>query len=186
MIYAALGCLTFFAGLRLWELARSAANSRSMGRELEVVPDPIWLPMFVLHVSFFVLPVLEWLFLPRLEWMPVRFSALTMTLFALSMRVWVLRTLGRSWNVRVVSKTDYPIVTAGPYRWIRHPNYLVVILELAFVPLIFGLWRSAVILSVANAVVLFFRIRLEERVLSRHRAWLAAFADKARFVPGLF
>lgn len=77
-------------------------------------------------------------------------------------------------------------MTTGPYRWIRHPNYLCVILEIAALPLLHSAWLSALGLSALNACVLAFRIRTEERLLTEVPGWREAFADRARFVPGLF
>ncbi len=72
-------------------------------------------------------------------------------------------------------------VTGGPYRYLRHPNYLAVILEMACLPLAWGLWRLAIVFSVGNAVILYLRIREEERALGAD--WERAFAGKGRFVP---
>jgi len=77
------------------------------------------------------------------------------------------------------------VVTTGPYRWIRHPNYLVVVLEIASLPLLHGAWISALGLSLLNAAVLARRIPTEEAALSRLAGWREAMADRARLVPGL-
>ena len=79
-----------------------------------------------------------------------------------------------------------PVVTGGPYRYIRHPNYVVVFVEIAAVPLLLGAYGTALLGSLANAWVLAGRIRREEAYLLSVPAYRAAFADKARFVPGLF
>ena len=77
------------------------------------------------------------------------------------------------------------IATTGPYRWIRHPNYLVVVLEIAALPLLHGAWISCLALSALNAAVLAVRIPTEEAVLMRNPTWRSGFADKARLIPGL-
>jgi methyltransferase len=92
-------------------------------------------------------------------------------LFALFMllqagRLWVLRTLGPRWTTRIIVLPDAPLVTGGPFRFVRHPNYVVVIGEIAVLPLVFGLWQVALLFSILNAAVLFIRIRAEERALS--------------------
>ena len=81
------------------------------------------------------------------------------------LRYWVLGTLGRRWTTRVLMVPGETLVRRGPYRWIRHPNYWVVIGEIASLPLAFGLWRSALIFSVLNAIALSVRIRTEEAAL---------------------
>lgn len=81
-------------------------------------------------------------------------------------RIWVLRTLGPRWTTRIIVLPGAPLVAGGPFRFVRHPNYLVVIGEIAILPLAFGLWEIALIFSVLNAAVLAIRIRAEERALA--------------------
>jgi methyltransferase len=82
-------------------------------------------------------------------------------------RVWVLVSLGPRWTTRIIILGDAPLVRRGPYRLVNHPNYLVVIAEIAVLPLVFGLWRIALIFSLLNAAVLTIRIRAENRALGR-------------------
>jgi methyltransferase len=84
-------------------------------------------------------------------------------------RLWVLASLGRRWTTRVIVLPGAPAVTRGPYRWLRHPNYLIVALEIAVVPLALGLPRVAVLFSLLNGAVLGWRIRAENAAL----AWAA-------------
>lgn len=81
-------------------------------------------------------------------------------------RLWVIVSLGRFWTTRVITVPDAPLVRHGPYRWLKHPNYLVVAAEIAVLPLAFGAWQLAVGFSLANAAVLADRIRIEERALA--------------------
>ena len=85
-------------------------------------------------------------------------------------RVWVLATLGPRWTTRIVILPGAPLVTGGPYRFVKHPNYVVVAGEIAALPLAFGLWPIAALFSLLNAAVLAIRIREEERALSSLRA----------------
>ena len=85
-------------------------------------------------------------------------------------RVWVIATLGERWTTRIIVLPRAPLVRAGPYRFVSHPNYLVVIGEIAALPLAFGLWLFAVIWTVLNAAVLVIRIREENQALGRLRA----------------
>lgn len=80
-------------------------------------------------------------------------------------RIWVLASLGKRWTTRIIVLPEAPLVRRGPYRWINHPNYLVVIAEIAVLPLVFGLWQLALIFSALNAGVLTVRIREENRAL---------------------
>jgi len=174
------------AGLRIWELARSK-RSWATHRDYATMPSERLFPwMVALHSSFFVLLPLE-LLLRRPEWGgPVSWTAMIVTALALALRFWTLATLGRSWNVRIISGRDYPIVSSGPYRYIRHPNYVVVFIELLAIPMIYHLTISAMILTLGNLAVLSIRIRNEEAVLRENPAWLAEMADKPRFIPFLF
>lgn len=81
-------------------------------------------------------------------------------------RVWVIATLGRFWTTRIVSLPGAPLVRTGPYRFVRHPNYWVASLEIAVLPLAFGQIGVAVGFSVFNALLIAWRVRVEERVLA--------------------
>ncbi len=95
-------------------------------------------------------------------------SPMGLSLFALlqAIRLWVLLNLGRRWTTRVLVLPGAPKVTGGPYRWIRHPNYCVVVAEIALVPMILGLPHFALIFSIANGALLFERIRVENKALA--------------------
>ena len=80
-------------------------------------------------------------------------------------RIWVLASLGQRWTTRIIILPEAPLVRRGPYRWVNHPNYLVVIAEIAVLPLVFGLWQIALIFSALNAAVLTVRVREENRAL---------------------
>jgi methyltransferase len=82
-------------------------------------------------------------------------------------RVWVLATLGRRWTTRIIVLDDAPLVNEGPYRFVNHPNYWVVIGEIAVLPLVFGLWKVAFLFTLLNAAILAVRIREENRALRR-------------------
>jgi methyltransferase len=81
-------------------------------------------------------------------------------------RLWVLATLGRRWTTRIIVVPGEQLVARGPFRFVRHPNYLVVIGEIAVLPLAFGLWQAALLFSLLNAAVLAIRIRAEEKALA--------------------
>ena len=82
-------------------------------------------------------------------------------------RVWVLATLGRRWTTRIIVVPGETLIARGPYRFLAHPNYLVVALEIALLPLVFGLWEAALAFSLLNAAALAVRIRAENRALGR-------------------
>jgi methyltransferase len=102
------------------------------------------------------------------------------------LRLAAIHSLGEHWNVRVIDSTALGVVRSGPYRFVRHPNYVAVFLELLLLPLVQGAWLTAVLGSVLHVFVLRRRILLEEAVLMAHPAYRAAMGDKPRFFPRLW
>lgn len=88
-------------------------------------------------------------------------------------RLWVIASLGRFWTTRIITLPGAPLVRRGPYRWLKHPNYLIVAAEIAVLPLAFGAWQLALAFSLANAALLAHRVRVET----------AALAERARPRP---
>jgi methyltransferase len=82
-------------------------------------------------------------------------------------RIWVLQTLGPRWTTRIIVVPRETLVRRGPYRFLNHPNYAVVVAEIALLPLVFGLWRVALVFTILNAALLAVRIREENRALRR-------------------
>lgn len=99
----------------------------------------------------------------------VHLIPLIIFIFLQAVRIWVIATLGRFWTTRVVSVPGEALVDRGPYRYVRHPNYLVVIGEMAVLPLVFGQVMTAVVFSLLNFVILGWRIRVENAVLEPRR-----------------
>ena len=172
----------------LWEAAyswRRLAEDRKSGRA-EPIAEPMFPAMVALHGAWlagcFVEVLVQrpqfqvWLVLPML----------LLWGLALGLRFWVMLTLGEYWNVRLVNRKNQPVMVTGPYRFIRHPNYVAVILEIAVVPLLVGAPWTALLGSLANGLVLWRRIVAEERHLMRISAYRKAFEEKARLVPGVF
>lgn len=85
-------------------------------------------------------------------------------------RLWTLRALGPHWTTRVMTLPGRPRVRRGPYRYLRHPNYLIVVLEIAVLPAAFGAWTLAAAFTLANAGLLAWRIRVEEAALASPEA----------------
>jgi methyltransferase len=85
------------------------------------------------------------------------------------LRLWTLLSLGRYWTTRIIVVPDAPLARKGPYRFIRHPNYLVVALEIALLPLALGSWPLALGFSIVNAIVLAWRIKVENETFSARR-----------------
>jgi methyltransferase len=110
------------------------------------------------------------------------FAFLAAAVAAQGLRWWAAATLGPRWNTRIIVVPGARPVTSGPYRHVRHPNYLAVMLEAVSVPLIHGAWLSAVVFVIANAALLAARIPAEERALGEE--YSRAFDGMPRFIPG--
>lgn len=94
-------------------------------------------------------------------------ALLAVWLAAQGLRYWAIRSLGPQWNTRVLVVPSEKAVVAGPYKWLRHPNYLAVVIELITLPVLLGAYLTGITASLFNAVLLVIRIRTEERAL-RH------------------
>lgn len=162
--------------LELWLARRNAA--RALARGGVEVGQRHYRVMVPFHALFLVACALE-----AGPFRPVLFfTFLPGAVLAQALRYWSIWTLGWRWNTRVIVVPGEPPVTGGPYRYMRHPNYLAVYLEMACVPMMLGAWLTAVVFSAGNAALLRVRIRDEERALGS--AWEAAFAHKRRLLPG--
>ncbi len=150
-----------------------------------VVREPWYGAMVAVHAGTLVAAPLEAALRPSAVPGGVRAVALAGLAAATALRIWTLRTLGDSWSTRVTrfDGGGRRVVTRGPYRFIRHPNYLAVIIELAAFPLAGGAWITALAASALNALVLSHRIPLEERELARDPAWRDAMLARPRFLP---
>ena len=140
--------------------------------------------MKLLHTGFFLACVAEVLVLER-PFVPA--LGVTMVLVALAaqaLRYWAIATLGRHWNVRVIVVPGAPAVASGPYRFLRHPNYLAVVLEGIAVPMIHSAYLTAFVFTVLNAALLWVRIRCEEAALGEHCDYHARLSGRPRLWPG--
>ncbi len=153
----------FLSLQRLLELRLARANERWAREHGAVEYGRGHYPLFfVLHPAW----MLATLFEGRAGGRRVSWPALALFVAAQPLRYWVIRTLGRYWNTRILIVPGGARVTGGPFRLLRHPNYAVVALELAAAPLAVGAWRTALAATVLNAALLrWVRIPAEERAL---------------------
>jgi methyltransferase len=175
--------LVLLAGQRLGELALSRRNVRRLrergGIEAGARHYP---PMVAMHALFFVACAIEAARAPAPPPAGLAAAALLVLLLAQGLRWWAILSLGDRWTTSIVTVPGEAPVVEGPYRFLRHPNYLAVVLEFAAVPLVYGSWRTALVFGLLNAVVLSVRIGVEERALGGE--WQRAFRGRPRFVPG--
>ncbi len=139
--------------------------------------------MRLLHGAFLASCALEVVLLGRAFDPRVGLPMLALALAAQALRYWAIATLGPRWNVRVIVVPGLPVVTSGPYRWLRHPNYLAVVIEGVAIPLVHGAWLTALAFSALNAWLLRVRIRVEERALAEHCGLAQQLADRPRLLP---
>jgi methyltransferase len=146
---------------RVIELPFARANTRRLlaagGHEVAPAHYPL---IVALHAAWLL--SLWWLAPGR----PMNLPLLALFGLVELARIWVLRTLGRRWTTRIIVVPGEQLVRRGPYRLLNHPNYAVVVAEIALLPLVFGLWQVALAFSVLNAAVLSIRIREENTALS--------------------
>ena len=154
------------AAQRLTEVAWARRNERRLrasgGVEIGARHYPLF---FALHGSWLAA---LWLLVPADA--PVVGPLLVLFALLQAARLWVIASLGRYWTTRVISIPNAPLVRQGPYRWLRHPNYLVVAGEIAVLPLAFGAWQIALVFSTLNGLLLWHRIRVEAAALAPRRA----------------
>ena len=146
---------------RVGELVISRANTRKLlaGGAVEVAPRHYPL-IITVHAAW----LLSLWVLGRDQ--PVNVVALAGYLVLQCLRFWVLRTLGSRWTTRIIVLPEQPLVSAGPYRFLSHPNYAVVAGEIAVLPLVLNLPLLATVFTILNAAALAIRIRAENRALA--------------------
>jgi methyltransferase len=150
---------------RLLELIYSRRNERRLRARGAVERGSGHYPVIVAtHTLWLVSTLVEGLLRgpePPVWW-PLPLAAF---LLVQSLRYWAVLSLGENWNTRVLVVPGGKLVRSGPYRYFPHPNYVVVAVEILTFPLIFGAWITAIVFSLLNAALLYFRIRTENRTL---------------------
>ncbi len=151
---------------RLGELAYARANTRRLlARGAQEVGAGHY-PLFVLlHTGWLIAMAALTDPSPPAPWLLLGAFVLVQ-----AARVWVIATLGPYWTTRIITVPGAPLVARGPFRFVRHPNYLVVAIEIPLVPLILGLEWVALVFGAANLALLAYRIRVEDRALQPRRA----------------
>jgi len=160
--WLAVAILGLVTAERLLELVLARVNTRRLLASGAAEHGASHYPLiFAVHSAWLVT---LWMLAPGSD-----VEALWLALFALLLlaRLWVIATLRERWTTRIIVLPDAPLVNEGPYRCVDHPNYWVVIGEIAVLPLVFGLPLVALVFSILNAAVLWLRIREENRALGR-------------------
>lgn len=182
-----LGLLAVVGLTRLVELRISRRHQRELAcRGAQKRSDPQYRWMIVVHAGVLAGAALEVVLLRRPLIPALAVPMTVLVVLAMALRWWVIRTLGAHWNVEVMASTSIGIVTEGPFRWVRHPNYLGVFVELIALPLIHTAWITAIVGGIGNMWVLRNRLRIEESMLHSDPVYRSTMAWKPRFLPRMF
>jgi len=157
--------LVLVAVQRLAELAVSSHNTQRLLQRGWREVGRAHYPLFVaLHASWLIAIAMMTPTGRQPDWLLIGVFVILQLL-----RVWVIATLGPFWTTRIITLDGAPLVRAGPFRYVRHPNYWVVVGEIAVLPLAFGDWQIALIWSILNALLLRHRIAIENQALAGRR-----------------
>jgi methyltransferase len=169
---------------RIGELLLSRRNAAVMvARGAIEVGQRHFRAMKLLHTAFLVACAAEVIVLRRPFVPLLAVAMLVLVILAQVLRYWAVFTLGTRWNVRVLVTPGDAAVVTGPYRYVRHPNYLAVIVEGFAVPLVHSAWLTALAFTVCNAALLTVRIRCEEAALAEHCRYRERVGTLRRFIP---
>jgi methyltransferase len=147
---------------RIAEMRLAARNTRLLKAKGGIETGARHYPLFILlHGSWLLAILVTTSADAKVNWW--LFAAFVLLQLG---RIWVIATLGRFWTTRIISVPGAPLIKKGPYRFFSHPNYLIVTGEIALLPLVFGNWPVAILWSVFNALLLAWRIRVEETALA--------------------
>lgn len=170
------------AAERLFELILARRNARrAFARGAFETGRAHYRVMVIFHALFLVACVSEAIALKRGFPGPVAYAALVALALAEILRYSAVLALGELWNTRIVVLPGIAPVASGPYRFIRHPNYVAVAIEIVALPMVRGCWLTAAGFSLVNVALMATRIPAEERALGQ--AYIAAFAMRPRFLP---
>jgi methyltransferase len=154
--------IALVAAERGFELIRAARNTRALLARGAVEVGAGHYPLIVLLHGAWLVALLY--FVPADT--PPSWGWLGVFVVLQGLRLWVLASLGPFWTTRIITLPGAALVRRGPYRFLRHPNYAVVVAEIAVLPLVFGAWRIALVFSLLNLALLAWRIRLEQQALA--------------------
>jgi methyltransferase len=169
---------------RLLELRISKRNEATLREEGATEHAPEQMPwMIALHAGWLVCTLLEVLLFQRPFRLWLGLLALLVFCAGQALRLFAIQALGDRWTVKVITLPGAPAISDGIFRYLRHPNYLGVVLEIAALPLVHGAWFSALVFSILNGILLRARIRAEEQALRESGDYDERFALRPRFIP---
>jgi len=187
MTYAYLALLVLVGIGRFAELGVSRRNQRQLEKQgVRKIPEPHFRWMVILHGGVIVCAGAEVLLLHRPFILALALPMFALFVLANFLRWWVIRTLAGHWNVEVMESSRVGVVSSGPYRWVRHPNYVAVVLEIFSLPMIHSAWITAIVGTLGDLEILRRRIRVEDGFLMSNADYRSAMGGKPRFLPRIF
>ena len=175
--------IAFIALQRIIELYIARGNEKWMKQQGAIeFGQGHYKYMVLLHFCFFIFLSAETLLLKR-GISPIWPVFLSLFCAAQAIRIWVIASLGKYWNTKIIILAQTRVVKKGPYQFIKHPNYLVVALELLVVPLLFNSYYTAILFTFLNILMLKVRIPMEEHALKTLTEYEEGFQDCHRFIP---
>jgi len=155
--------VTFVILLRIGELILSKRNERWLLMNNAIEYGHRHYPFIVaLHVLFFISMIVEY---ATLDTTSFSIFFLVSYFILIAFKVWIIASLGRFWNTKIYRISGIPLIKKGPYKYMKHPNYMTVVAEIAIIPLVFDLYFTAIIFSLLNLVILYVRIKEENKAL---------------------
>lgn len=155
--------ISFVILLRTGELILARSNERWLVQHGAIEYGQKHYPFMVaLHTTFIVSCIVEYTLAGTGYYSPV---LLILYFILLAFKAWVVLSLGKFWNTKIFRAPNFPLVRRGLYKYVKHPNYIIVIAEIAIIPLIFHLYYTAIIFTVLNGIMLRVRIKEENRAL---------------------
>lgn len=155
--------ISFVILLRIGELFLAHSNEKWLLQHGAVQYGQKHYPFMVaLHSLFFVSLIIEYSLVGT-----GYYNVFLLILFfiLIAFKAWVILSLGKFWNTKIYRAPNFPLIKKGPYKYLKHPNYIVVIVEIVIIPLIFHLYFTAIVFTLLNAVMLYFRIKEENNAL---------------------
>jgi methyltransferase len=187
MTFAYISLLVLVGIERLAELGISRRNQRQLEKQgVRKIPEPHFRWMVLLHTGVLVGAGAEVLFLHRPLIPALAIPMVAMFVLSNVLRWWVIRILAGHWNVEVMESSRVGVVTSGPYRWVRHPNYVGVVAEVFSLPMIHTAWITAILGTLGYLEILRRRLRVEDGFLMSDHVYLQSMGGKPRFFPRVF
>ncbi|MDP4161912.1 MAG: isoprenylcysteine carboxylmethyltransferase family protein [Bacillota bacterium] len=168
---------------RICELIIAKQNEKWMKKQGAVeFGQAHYRAMVLIHFLFFLSFLSEVIFLKKVI-SPFWVVLLILFLITQVVRIWALFSLGKYWNTKILVLPETKVVKRGPYRFLKHPNYAIVTIELMIIPLLFQAYLTAIFFSILNMVILSVRIPAEEKALKELTNYDGEFENYKRFVP---